>query len=60
MQSIQITIDKVRKVQIIIIYNEEYQNDRETYIIDRLLVKYQHIFNEQFVICGDFNTYHNW
>ena len=31
MQIIQITIDDIRKVQIINIYNEKSQNDRETY-----------------------------
>ena len=36
MQIIQITIDEVRKVHIINIYNEKSQNDRETYRIDRI------------------------
>ena len=60
MQIIQITIDDIRKVQIINIYNEKSQNDLETYTIDRLIVKYQPTFNDQFVICGDFNAHHNW
>ena len=41
MQIIEITIDEVRKVQIFNNYNEKSQNDRETYTIDRLLIKYQ-------------------
>ena len=60
MQIIEITIDEVRKVQIINIYNEKSQNDRETYTTDRLLIKYQPTSTDQFVICGDFNAHHNW
>ena len=60
MQIIEITIDEVRKVQIFNIYNEKSQSNRETYTIDRLLIKYQPTSTDQFVICGDFNAYHNW
>ena len=56
----EITIDEVRKVQIFNIYNEKSQNDRETYTIDRLLIKYQPTSTNQFIICGNFNAYHNW
>ena len=47
---IEITIDEVRKVQILKLYNEKSLNDRETYTIDRLSVKYQPISTDQFVI----------
>ena len=60
LQIIEITIDEVRKVQIFNFYNEKSLNDRETYTIDRLLVKYQPISTDQFVICGDFNAHHSW
>ena len=60
MQIIEITIDEVRKVQIFNIYNEKSQSDRETYTIDRLLIEYQPTSTDKFVICGDFNAYHNW
>ena len=60
MQIIEITIDEVRKVQIFNIYNEKSQNDRETYTIDRLLIKYQPTSTNQFIICGDFDAHHNW
>ena len=60
LQIIEITIDEVRKVQIFNLYNEKSLNDRETYTIDRLLVKYQPISTDQFVICGDFNAHHSW
>ena len=60
MQIIEIRIDEVRKVQIFNIYNEKSQNDRETYTIDRLLIKYQPTSTNQFIICGDFNAHHNW
>ena len=59
LQIIEITIDEVRKVQIFNLYNEKSLNDRETYTIDRLLVKYQPISTDQF-ICGDFNAHHSW
>ena len=60
MQIIEITIDEVRKVPIFNIYNEKSQNDRETYKIDRLLIKYQPTSTNQFIVCGDFNAHHNW
>ena len=60
MKIIEITIDKVRKVQIFNIYNEKSQSDRETYTIDRLLIQLQPKSTDQFVICGDFNAHHNW
>ena len=60
LQIIEITIDEVRKVQIFNLYNEKSLNDRETYTIDRLLVKYQPISTDQFVIYGDFNAHHSW
>ena len=60
LQIIEIIIDEVRKVRIFNFYNEKSLKVRETYTIDRLLVKYQPISTAQFVICGDFNTHHNW
>ena len=47
-------------MHIINIYNEKSQKDRETYTIDRILVKYQPTFTDRFVIFGDFNAHHNW
>ena len=47
-------------MQIFNLYNEKSLNDRETYTIDRLLIKSQPISNDQFVICGDFNAHHSW
>ena len=58
MQIIQDTIDEVRKVHIINSYNAKSKNDRETYTIDRTLVKYQPKFNDQFGMCGDFSANH--